>query len=135
MAKKRRKKREDKEESSKAMWALLGIGIMAISSIAYALLSNPFSSPAPVEEQPEIEAGVPQIEQTPPVSTPGDSDGDGIPDSVERELGLNPFQPETPETLKLAEENLYRKYINGEISLSEYSAKEEILLKAKEGLK
>ena len=129
---KRRKKRVEEKESSKAMWALLGIGIMVLSSIAYALLSNPFSSPAPVEEQPEPE--LLQLEQPSPVPASGDADGDGISDSVERELGLNPWQPESIETLRLAEENLYRRYIRGEISLSEYAAKEEIILRAKEGL-
>lgn len=127
---KRLKKSVKEKESSKAMWALLGIAIMVLSSIAYALLSNPF--PSPVEEQPEQE--LLQVEQPSPVPTPGDADGDNIPDSLERELGLNPWQPESIETLRAAEENLYRRYIRGEVSLSEYAAKEEIILRAKEGL-
>ncbi len=83
----------------KRKFALIAIGIMVLSSFGYAMFS-PFVG---VENNKEK-----------------DSDGDGIPDSVEIELMLDPYKKETIEDLLKKKEEVTQMIINNEISAEEY---------------
>ncbi len=50
-------------------------------------------APAAVEETPAEEA--PVVEEAPVATTPGDSDGDGLEDAIEFELGTDPYSVDT----------------------------------------
>lgn len=49
---------------------------------------------APVEEAPAIEEA-PVVEEPPVAATPGDTDGDGLEDAIEFELGTDPYSVDT----------------------------------------
>ncbi len=129
------KKKKVNEKMSKArLWALFGIGFMVLSSIAYAVLSNPFSE-EPVEEQQDFFNEESFITPPQEPSTPVDTDFDGLSDTLEREIGSNPYTPDTAESLQSLREELYRQYINNEITLDEYNLKDDKLRKAIEALR
>ena len=124
MARRRRRREERKPLTTPQLAALFGVGIMIVSSLAYAILHKPpvgsrkgaqavetpapqnlFTSPAP-QQQP---AGA-------------DSDGDGLPDELEAQIGTDPLVKDTPASLEERRSRIYREYTSGRLSLEEYAA-------------
>ena len=111
----RRRRKEERKRFNPQLAALFGVGIMIASSLAYAILSKP-----PGGEAQEAPAPLPP-EGAPPEFTT-DSDGDGIPDSLEAEIGTDPLVRDTRQSLEERRSQAYAAYSRGAISLEEYSA-------------
>jgi hypothetical protein len=109
----RRRRKEEKRRFNPQLAALFGVGIMIASSLAYAILSKP-----PGEEAQKAPA--PQATGAPPLLA--DSDGDGIPDSLEAEIGTDPLVRDTRQSLEERRSQAYAAYSKGAISLEEYTA-------------
>ncbi len=87
--------------------ALFGIGIMVLSSLAYAILYNPFGGGGGKREAGKV-------------VTSADSDLDGIPDYLEKEIGTDPYAPDTKETLEKRRQQVEGAYASGRIGEEEY---------------
>ncbi|WP_456475807.1 thrombospondin type 3 repeat-containing protein [Candidatus Pyrohabitans sp.] len=134
MARKQRRKAK-KPRVSPQLAALFGVGIMIISSLAYAVLYNPFAG------EPQKEAG--GVAPLPPGTFPApqseqgltpDTDGDGIADALEAEIGTDPLVKDTPASLEARREEAYQEYMEGKITLEAYSELSRKLEKAEEML-
>ncbi len=86
--------------------ALFGIGIMVLSSLAYAILYNPFGGGGAPERGQVVESV--------------DTDFDGIPDYLEREIGTDPYTPDTKQSLAERKQQVEREYSQGLIGEGEY---------------
>ncbi len=113
----RRRYREEKKRFDPRLAALFAVGIMIVSSLAYAILSKP-----PVEAPPTPSPEVSQPEQQPAPEFTSDTDGDGIPDTIEAEIGTDPWVRDTRETLAERRSQLEAAYSSGAISREEYTA-------------
>ncbi|NOZ82628.1 MAG: hypothetical protein GXN98_02245 [Euryarchaeota archaeon] len=89
--------------------ALFGIGIMVLSSLAYAILYNPFGGGGTKKPAAEGQVVVSQ-----------DSDLDGIPDYLEKEIGTDPYSPDTVRSLEERKQQVEKEYAQGLIGEEEY---------------
>lgn len=135
MARKRRRKAK-KPIVTPQLAALFGVGIMIISSLAYAVLYNPFAG------EPQGEAGgvvpVPPATFPAPQSEQGltpDTDGDGISDELEAEIGTDPLVKDTSASLEARRKEAYQGYLEGKLTLEAYSELDRKLEKAEEMLR
>ncbi|NOZ59027.1 MAG: hypothetical protein GXO66_05570 [Euryarchaeota archaeon] len=108
----RRRRREENRRFNPQLAALFAVGIMIVSSLAYAIFSKPPSESPPPAASP--------AEGAPPVFTT-DTDGDGIPDTLEMEIGTDPGVRDTRQSLEERRSQIYAAYARGEISGEEYN--------------
>ncbi len=124
MARRRRRKEKKKQLINPQLAALFGVGIMIVSSLAYAILYKPpggeSQSNAEVIETPPPEN--PFSTPVPQQTVIADSDGDGLSDELEAEIGTNPLVRDTPESLEERRSQIYQDYASGKLSLEEYTA-------------
>jgi hypothetical protein len=136
MAKRRRLKEKKKPLINPQVAALFGVGIMIISSLAYAVLYKPPGS--------ETQSGAEAIEAQPFETFPeplaeqpliSDSDGDGITDELEAEIGTDPLVRDTPASLEERRSQIYQDYVAGKLSLEAYTELSKKLEEAKKLLR
>ncbi len=119
MARRRLRREEEPGKPGKPqLLALFGIGIMIISSLAYAILYKPPGG----ERQEKTVEGAAQLLPPPPLPSEQDSDGDGLPDALEAQIGTDPLVKDTPASLEDRRSQIYDAYVAGKLSLEEYKA-------------
>jgi len=123
---------KQEKESGPRMWAIAIIVIMVSSTLGYAILSKP-STPNTRERQENAEPQLPT--QGSPSPSSMDSDSDGLEDSLEKEIGSDPYTPDTPESLKALKEEARNRYMEGELALEDYRAEVEKIDRAMKLLK
>lgn len=102
-------RKKEEESRTPRLFALVAVGIMVLSTLAYAIVSNPFAG----EE-----------------ASQKDSDLDGISDRMEREIGSDPFSQDSVESLEALWQTTRESYINNEISAKEFRARREKIQQA-----